>query len=130
MLLTARVAEAAGRFAISIYQSGAYQLKASAVEKVKAAIQEFVNYVQANEPGTEMYLAWQQKEDPTRFIHLFRFKDADAQARLASPRRSRSSKRSTHRSWWAEMWSSQIMKWSLESYRERWPCRGERRCTG
>ena len=66
---------------MAIYQSGAYQVKASAVEKVKGAIQEFVNYVQDSEPGTEMYLAWQQKEDPTRFIHLFRFKDADAQAR-------------------------------------------------
>ena len=63
-----------------IYQSGAYEVKASAVEKVKESIREFVNYVQANEPGTEMYLAWQQKEEPTRFIHLFRFKDANAQA--------------------------------------------------
>lgn len=33
-----------------------------------------------NEPGTQMYLAWQQKDDPTRFVHLFIFKDAAAQA--------------------------------------------------
>ena len=25
-----------------------------------------------------MYLAWQQKDDPTRFLHLFRFRDAAA----------------------------------------------------
>ena len=66
---------------MAIYESGAYRVKASGVEKVKKAIKEFVSYVQANEPGTEMYLAWQHKDDPTKFIHLFRFKDADAQAR-------------------------------------------------
>ena len=65
---------------MAIYESGAYRVKASGVEKVKKAIKEFVSYVQANEPGTEMYLAWQHKDDPTMFIHLFRFKDAEAQA--------------------------------------------------
>ena len=66
---------------MAIYESGAYRVKASGVEKVKKAIKEFVGYVQANEPGTEMYLAWQHKDDPTLFIHLFRFKDAESQAR-------------------------------------------------
>jgi len=64
-----------------IYQTGGYQVKASAVEKVKKAIREFIAYVQANEPGTRMYLAWQQKDDPTRFLHLFIFEDEAAQAR-------------------------------------------------
>jgi quinol monooxygenase YgiN len=64
-----------------IYQTGAYQVKPSAVAQVKRAIEEFVQYVQANEPGTQMYLAWQQKDDPTRFVHLFIFADAAAQAR-------------------------------------------------
>jgi quinol monooxygenase YgiN len=63
-----------------IYESGGYQVKVSAVDKVKKAIEEFVRYVQANEPGTEMYLAWQEKNDPTRFLHLFIFKDAASQA--------------------------------------------------
>jgi quinol monooxygenase YgiN len=66
---------------VAIYQTGGYQIKASAVEKVKKAIQEFVPYVQENEPGTEMYLAWQQKSDPTRFLHLFIFRDAAGQTR-------------------------------------------------
>ncbi|HKI24929.1 MAG TPA: antibiotic biosynthesis monooxygenase [Candidatus Sulfotelmatobacter sp.] len=64
-----------------IYQTGGYQVKPSAVNKVKQAIKEFVAYVQANEPGSQMYLAWQQKDDPTRFLHLFIFEDAAAQAR-------------------------------------------------
>lgn len=64
-----------------IYQTGGYQVKPSAVSKVKQAIREFVAYVQANEPGTQMYLAWQEKNDPTRFLHLFIFADEAAQAR-------------------------------------------------
>jgi quinol monooxygenase YgiN len=66
---------------MAIYQTGAYRVKPSAVGKVKRAIEEFVHDVQANEPGTQMYLAWQQKDDPTRFVHLFIFEDAAAQTR-------------------------------------------------
>ena len=64
-----------------IYQTGGYRVKPSAVEKVKQAIKEFVAYVKANEPGTHMYLAWQEKDDPTHFLHLFIFEDAAAQVR-------------------------------------------------
>jgi quinol monooxygenase YgiN len=64
-----------------LYQSGAYQVKKSAVEKVKKAITEFVAYVKESEPGSLMYLAWQQKTDPTKFVHLFIFADEAAQAR-------------------------------------------------
>jgi quinol monooxygenase YgiN len=64
---------------MAIYQTGGYQVKPSAVGKVKTAIEEFVRYVQANEPGTQMYLAWQQKDDPTKFLHLFIFKDEASQ---------------------------------------------------
>jgi len=66
---------------MAIYQTGAYQVNPSAVDKVKQAIKDFVRYVQANEPGTHMYLAWQQKDDPTRFLHPFIFEDAAAQTR-------------------------------------------------
>ena len=69
------------RMCMAIYQSGAYQVKPSAVGKVKKAIEEFVQYVQENEPGTQMYLAWQEKDDPTKFVHLFIFADANAQKR-------------------------------------------------
>ena len=64
---------------MAIYQTATYQVKPQAVEKVKRAIEEFVEYVHANEPGTQMYVAWQQQNDPTRFIHLFIFKDVAAQ---------------------------------------------------
>lgn len=61
-----------------IYETAQYQVKPQAVEKVKRAIEEFVQYVRANEPGTQMYLAWQKEDDPTRFLHFFIFKDAAA----------------------------------------------------
>ena len=56
-------------------------MKASAVNQAKQAIKEFVAYVQAHEPGTHMYLAWQKKDDPTLFLHIFIFDDAAAQTR-------------------------------------------------
>jgi quinol monooxygenase YgiN len=64
-----------------IYQTGGYQVNASAVNKVKKAIKEFVEHVKKDEPGTQMYLAWQEKNDPTRFLHLFIFADAEAARR-------------------------------------------------
>ena len=44
---------------MAIYQTGGYRVKPEAVEKVKQAIKVFVQYVQENEPGKKMYLAWQ-----------------------------------------------------------------------
>jgi quinol monooxygenase YgiN len=61
-----------------IYQLAHYQVNAAAVEKVKAAIEEFVAYVAANEPGTKVYRAWQQADDPAKFVHLFEFADETA----------------------------------------------------
>ena len=63
-----------------VRQIARYQVKAAAVDKVKAAIDAFVRYVQANEPGTRLYMAWQQRDDPTRFTHFFIFADEAAQA--------------------------------------------------
>jgi quinol monooxygenase YgiN len=62
-----------------IYQTAHYQVKPAAVETVKRAIAEFVEYIQSSEPGTQVYLAWQQQDDPTRFTHVFIFADAAAQ---------------------------------------------------
>ena len=61
-----------------IYTIAQYRVQPSGVEKVKRAVEEFVDYVRAHEPGTRMYTAWQQKDDPTRFVHLFIFADEAA----------------------------------------------------
>lgn len=62
-----------------IYQTAHYQVTPEGVNAVAAAIEEFVAYVTANEPRTRMYAAWQQQDDPTRFVHLFIFEDEAAQ---------------------------------------------------
>ncbi|MDQ6871424.1 MAG: antibiotic biosynthesis monooxygenase [Gemmatimonadota bacterium] len=69
------------RLFVPIYQSATYKVKQEAIAKVKKAIGEFVRCVEAHEPGTKMYLAWQQQNDATQFMHLFIFEDADAQTR-------------------------------------------------
>lgn len=61
-----------------IYTIAEYRVRPSGVDTVKQAIQEFVAYVRANEPGTRMYVAWQQQEDPTRFVHFFIFENEAA----------------------------------------------------
>ena len=61
-----------------IYQTAHYQVNAAAVPRVLGAIQEFVAYVEANEPGTRLYAAWQAADDPTKFVHLFTFDDQAA----------------------------------------------------
>jgi quinol monooxygenase YgiN len=63
---------------MAVYTIAQYRVKAQAVDKVRKAIEEFVRYVKANEPRTRLYVAWQQKEDPTRFVHFFIFEDEAA----------------------------------------------------
>ena len=61
-----------------IYQTAHYEVRADAVDRVKAAITEFVRYVTDNEPGSRLYAAWQEVDDPTKFVHLFIFEDEAA----------------------------------------------------
>jgi len=63
-----------------IYQTAEYRVRPEGIESVLKAISEFVEYVTENEPGTVMYTAWQQEDDPTKFVHLFEFADEDAQS--------------------------------------------------
>ncbi len=61
-----------------IRQLARYQVRPEALEQCLAAIREFVAYVRANEPGTLRYEVWQEQDDPTRFVHIFEFRDAEA----------------------------------------------------
>lgn len=61
-----------------IYTIANYRVKASGVDKVKSAIEEFVPYVRDHEPGTRLYEAWQQVDDPTRLVHFFIFEDEES----------------------------------------------------
>ena len=62
-----------------IYQTAEYRVTPASVDEVRVAIATFVGYVRANEPGSRLYAAWQQQDDPTRFVHLFIFEDEEAQ---------------------------------------------------
>jgi quinol monooxygenase YgiN len=64
-----------GRTDLPIYTIANYRVKTSGVDEVKSAIEEFVPYIRDNEPGTRLYEAWQQADDPTRFEHFFIFED-------------------------------------------------------
>jgi quinol monooxygenase YgiN len=61
-----------------IRQLARYQVRPEAVERCLAAIHEFVAYVRANEPGTLRYEVWQEEKESTRFVHIFVFRDAEA----------------------------------------------------
>ena len=61
-----------------VRQLARYQVRPEALERCLAAIREFVAYVRANEPGTLRYEVWQERDHPTRFVHLFIFRDAEA----------------------------------------------------
>ena len=58
-----------------------YQVRIDTLSRCLAAIDEFVAYVRAHEPGTLRYEVWQEHDDPTRFVHLFVFRDDAAQRR-------------------------------------------------
>lgn len=66
---------------MAIFETGGYRVKKSGIPRVKKAIKAFVRWIKANEPGTLLYMAWQEKGDPTKFLHLFIFKDAAANRR-------------------------------------------------
>ena len=67
-----------------IYQTAHYQVRQDAVPAVVAAIEEFVRYVTEHEPGSLLYAAWQQRHDPSKFVHLFTFADEAAHERHGS----------------------------------------------
>lgn len=67
-----------------IYTIAEYRVKGSGVETVRKAIEDFLPYIRANEHGTRVYNAWQHKEDPTRFLHVFIFEDEAAHRAHAS----------------------------------------------
>ncbi len=61
-----------------IYGTGIYRIKKQAVGRVKSAVKEFVSYIKENEPGTILYVVWQEKDDPTRLVHFYIFENARA----------------------------------------------------
>ena len=61
-----------------ICQLARYEVRPEALGRCLSAIGEFIAYVRANEPGTLRYEVWQERDHPTRFVHIFVFRDAEA----------------------------------------------------
>lgn len=55
-----------------------FRVRPDVVDDAVAAIEEFVAAIADNEPGTIIYHSYQDKDDPTRFLHLMRFEDERA----------------------------------------------------
>jgi quinol monooxygenase YgiN len=71
---------------------------------------EFVPYIKASEPGTRMYMAWQQKDDPTRFVHFFIFENEAAHKAHSQSEAVRRFGQPTDQSWMEAMWTSPTTK--------------------
>ena len=61
-----------------IHELARYEVRPEALTECLAAIHEFVEYVRIHESGALRYEVWQEAEHPTRFVHIFVWKDADA----------------------------------------------------
>lgn len=61
-----------------IHELARYEVKPEALDTCIAAIHEFVAYVRDHEAGALRYEVWQDKARPTRFVHLFVWRDEEA----------------------------------------------------
>jgi quinol monooxygenase YgiN len=55
-----------------------FEVQKEALEICQRTIQEFIDYIHANEPDTILYTSLQEQENPTRFLHYFIFRDEKA----------------------------------------------------
>jgi quinol monooxygenase YgiN len=61
-----------------IHELARYEVRPEALDVCLTAIHEFVAYVRANESGALRYEVWQEAERPMRFVHIFVWRDGDA----------------------------------------------------
>jgi quinol monooxygenase YgiN len=61
-----------------IHELARYEVRPEALDQCLAAIHEFVAYIRDNEPGSLRYEVWQDAKNPARFVHIFIWRDADA----------------------------------------------------
>jgi quinol monooxygenase YgiN len=61
-----------------VYMTAKFEVQEGALAICQTAIQEFVDYIRANEPDTLLYTSLQEKENPAQFLHYFIFRDERA----------------------------------------------------
>ena len=67
-----------------IHMTAEYRARPGSVGRCLAAIREFVEAIARDEPGTRLYVAWQDERDPVHFLHHFVFADESAEQRHRS----------------------------------------------
>jgi quinol monooxygenase YgiN len=61
-----------------IHELARYEVRPETLDQCLAAIHEFVAYIRENEPASLRYEVWQDAERPTRFVHIFVWRNAEA----------------------------------------------------
>jgi len=61
-----------------ICMTASFLIKAGSLDRVVAAVEEFVGEMRRSEPGTAVYLSLQDRVNPLRFMHLIVFEDERA----------------------------------------------------
>ena len=64
--------------ASEIRELARYEVRPESLQQCLSAIHEFVAYIRSNEPGALRYEVWQESEHPTRFTHIFIWRDEEA----------------------------------------------------
>jgi quinol monooxygenase YgiN len=69
---------------MTVHVTARFAVRPESLDQCRAAIRDFVAYVEANEPDTHLYVSLHESDDETRFLHYFVFEDDAAQERHAS----------------------------------------------
>lgn len=56
-----------------------FQVKEESLDDAEVVIEQFIESIRENEPGTIMYRSFQQSDLPEKFVHIMTFENAEAQ---------------------------------------------------